>query len=85
MPSSVETDFINLVKITEVKDIDYVIHLLNTYTGKAWVFKIYKELFDKAMEVRTINNLDVTITSDKEEEEKKKSDEKKKKIASVYV
>ena len=85
MPSSVETDFINLVKITEVKDIDYIIHFLNTYTGKAYVFKVYKELFDKAMEVRTINNLDVTITSDKEEEEKKKSDEKKKKIASVYV
>ena len=52
--------FINVVKITEVKGFDYIIHFQNTFDGKAFVFKIYKDLFDKAMEVRDIDELKIT-------------------------
>ena len=52
--------FINVVKITEVKGFDYIVHFQNTFSGKAFVFKIYKDLFDKAMEVRDIDELKIT-------------------------
>lgn len=74
MPGKVKAEFINFVKIVEVKDIDYVIHFINTYNGKTYVFKVYKELFDKAMEVRRVQELDVTVTSDKIKEDSKKKD-----------
>ena len=72
MSPNSEVAFINIVKIVEIKDIDYVIHFINTYSGKTYVFKVYKELFDKAMGVRSVIELDVTITSDKTEEVLKK-------------
>lgn len=80
----VETDFVNLVKITEVKDVDYIIHLFNSYSGKAYVFKIYKDLWDKAMEIRTIEDLDITVTDDKEKE-KEKQEQEEEKIASIFT
>lgn len=80
----VESTFINIVKITEIKDIDYIVHLVNTYTGKAYVFKIYKDLWESAMRVRKIDKLEITITDD-EEEEKEKEKEKDDRIAKVYT
>ena len=79
-PINVETTFINIVRIIEVTDIDYIIHFINTYNGKIYVFKVYKELFDKAMEVRKVIDLDITITSD---EEIKKNGKVKNKVAMV--
>ena len=52
--------FINVVKITEVKGFDYIVHFQNTFSGEAFVFKVYKELFDKAMEIRDIDELKIT-------------------------
>ncbi len=77
----VEARFINLVRITEVKDIDYIIHLFNSYSGEAYVFKIYKALWEKAMEIRTIEDLDITVSDDKEERSKKEQA----KITSAYI
>lgn len=85
MPRTLETDFINLVKITEVKDVDYIIHLFNSYSGKAYVFKVYKDLFDKAMEIRKINPLDITVTNDKDKEKEKIEEEKEERIASIFT
>jgi len=76
--------FINVVKITEVEGVDYIVHLMNNYTGENWVFKIYKSLWDKSMEIRTVVPLEVTITS-LEKEVKKKKEEIEDKIASVYM
>ena len=77
-------DFVNLVKIIEVRDIDYIVQFINNYNSKVYVFKVYKELFDKAMEVRKIIDLDITVTSDKIEEDMK---EKKieNDVAMVYM
>lgn len=79
--------FINIVKITEVDSVDYIIHLVNNYTGKNWVFKIYKDLWEKAMEIRKIVPLEITITDAEKEAEKAKAEKEKKekKIASVYM
>jgi len=49
--------FINVVKITEVKDFDYIIHFYNSFSKKTFVFKVYKDLFDKAMEIRDVSDL----------------------------
>ena len=53
------TDFINVVKITEVKGFDYIIHFFNSFSNKAFVFKVYKDLFDKAMEIRDVDELTI--------------------------
>ncbi len=79
-----ESTFINIVKITEIKDVDYIVHLVNTYSGKMYVFKIYKDLWESAMKARSIDPLVVTITDDDKEKEKKKK-EKEDKIAKVYM
>lgn len=80
----IEATFINFVKVTEVDSVDYIVHLMNTYTGKTWVFKIYKNLWDKAMEIRKVVPLDITVSNwEKEEEERKKEEEKK--IDSAYM
>jgi len=84
MPSKPKCDFINFVKIVEVKDIDYIIQFVNTYNGKSYTFKVYKELFNKAMEVRRITDLDITIASDKIKEDSKKEDMEPD-VAMVYV
>ncbi|KKM16489.1 hypothetical protein LCGC14_1685410 [marine sediment metagenome] len=81
--------FINIVKITEIKDIDYIVHLINTFSGESWVFKIYKDLWESAMEIRKIDKLSI-ITSKEDEDTKKKEDEDKKKeklskVAKVYI
>lgn len=75
---SVETDFVNIVKITEVRDIDYIIHFINTYNGDIHIFKVYKELWDKAMEIRTVQDLSITVGS--EEKDKAKEENKTAKI-----
>jgi len=88
MSENVDATFINIVKITEIKDIDYLIQLVNTYNGKVWVFKIYKDLWESAMRVRSIEPLQVTITDDEEkakEKKKKKKEEEEDKIAKVYT
>jgi len=88
MVDNVESTFINIVKITEIKDVDYIIHLVNTYTGKMWVFKIYKDLWESAMRVRSIEPLNIDITDDEEkakEKKEKKEKEKEDKIAKVYT
>ncbi len=84
MIPEIEATFINFVKITEVDGIDYIVHLLNNYTGKTWVFKIYKSLWEKAMEIRKVVPLEVTV-SNLEEEAKKRKEEEDKKIASAYM
>lgn len=84
MPIKPKCEFINFVKIVEVKDIDYVIHFINTYNGETYIFKVYKELFDKAMEVRRVTDLDITTISDKQKEDMKKEDMKPD-VAMVYV
>lgn len=61
--------FVNVVKITEVKGFDYIIHFYNSFSGKAFVFKVYKVLFDKAMEIRDINELDIKTGEEVEEKE----------------
>lgn len=66
--------FINIVKIIEVKDMDYTFQFYNIYTGKRYVFKVYKDLFDKAMEIRKITELDVRIISEDKEKKKEKDD-----------
>lgn len=64
----IETDFINVVKITQVGEVDYIFHFYNTYSGKRWVFKVYKPLFDKGMEIRKKIELEITTSADEEEE-----------------
>ena len=80
--TGVETDFINIIKITQVGEVDYVMHLFNTYSNKAWVFKIYKPLFDKGMEIRKIIELKITTSEEEDEEEKK---EKLENGAKIYA
>jgi len=88
MVENVDATFINIVKITEIKDIDYLVQLVNTYNGKVWVFKIYKELWESAMRARSIEPLTVDITDDEEkakEKKQKENKEKEDKIAKVYT
>ena len=84
IPKLPKTNFMNVIRITEVKDIDYILQFLNNFNGESFVFKVYKDVFDKAMEIRTIIDLKVQVTSDKEEEELKK-EKMEKKITSVYM
>lgn len=65
--AGIETDFVNIVKITQVADVDYIIHFFNTYSNKAWVFKVYKSLFDKGMEIRKLSPLDITVSNSEDE------------------
>jgi len=65
----IETNFINMVKITQVGDVDYILHLFNTYSNEAWVFKIYKPLFDKGMEIRKVLPFTITTTEDSIEDQ----------------
>lgn len=67
MPHELKANFVNIVRITEVRDIDYIIQFFNTYSGESYVFKVYKELFDKAMEIRKIIDLEITVAKDEEE------------------
>ena len=70
------TTFINMLKITEVKDFEYTIHFHNTFSNKVFIFRIYKELFDKAMEIRDIDELNIKTGKDIVEGKKKaKQDE----------
>jgi len=69
-----EANFINIVKVLEIEDMDYTFQFFNIYTGKRWVFKIYKALFDKSMEVRKISHMDIRIIDDEEESKKKGKD-----------
>jgi len=65
-----EANFINIVKVLEIEDMDYTFQFYNIYNGKRWVFKIYKALFDKSMEIRKISPMNIKIID--EEKEKKK-------------
>ncbi len=69
----IETDFVNIVKITQVGEVDYIFHFFNTYSGKRWVFKLYKLLFDTGFEIRKIIPLEITTSSDKEDKEVKEA------------
>jgi hypothetical protein len=60
--------FVNLVKIIEVTDIDYIIHFYNTYSKQEFIFRVYKKLLDKAMEIRKIIDLEVTVAGKQDEE-----------------
>jgi len=71
--NTVETDFINMVRISEIKDMDYTITFYNSYSDKTFVFKVYKVLFDKAMELRKISELEVKTSDDLAKEEKQKT------------
>ena len=75
--NGIEANFINIVKITQVGEFDYILHLFNTYSDEAWVFKIYKPLFDKGMEIRRKIDLKIVTSDDKED--------KKEKGAKLYV
>jgi len=85
VPSKVKAEFINFVKIVEVKDIDYIIHFINIYNGKTYVFKVYKELFDKAMEVRKVSELEITVTNDKPKAKEQKEEDMAPDVAMVYM
>ena len=85
MPNKPKTNFINLVKIIEVKDIDYIIQFVNTYSGETHIFKVYKELFDKAMEIRRITELDITTSNDEPKKENSKKEDIEPDLAMVYV
>lgn len=66
-----EANFINIVKILEIEDMDYTFQFFNIYTGKRWVFKIYKALFDKSMEIRKISPMDIRIIDDDNKKKEK--------------
>ena len=82
---SAEVNFINIVKIIEVKDIDYIIQFVNNYNSKVYVFKVYKELFDKAMEVRKVSELEITVTNDKQKAKEQKEEDMAPDVAMVYM
>jgi len=63
--------FINIVKITEVNGFDYTIHFYNSFSDKTFVFRVYKDLFDKAMKIRTVSELDIKTGEEVESEIKK--------------
>ena len=65
------TDFINGIRITEVKDRDYIIHLYNSFSKKVFIFKVCKDLFDKAMEIRNIDELNIRTQEEVTSEIKK--------------
>ncbi len=69
----IETDFVNIVKITQVGEVDYIFHFFNTYSGKRWVFKLYKLLFDTGFEIRKIIPLEITTSSDEKDKEVKEN------------
>lgn len=71
------TDFVDALKITEIRDRDYMFTFFNGFTGNAYVFRIYKEVFDKMMEARQIIDMKVDVFDPKEqiEEMKKKREQ----------
>ena len=79
-----KTDFVNGVKITEAEGLDYVFHFYNSYSGKAWVFMLHKELFDKGMEIRKIIPLEIRTSEEIEEEIKNKKDKKDNNGVKIY-
>ena len=55
------TDFVDALKITEIRDRDYIFTFFNGFTGNAYVFRIFKEVFDKMYENRMIIDMKVDI------------------------
>jgi len=72
LEENTETNFVNIIRILEIEDMDYIFQFFNIYTGKRWVFKVYKALFDKAMEVRKVSPMNIKLINEEEEEEGKK-------------
>ena len=66
------TDFCDLIRIVETKDLTYTIRFTNAYTGNNYVIRIFKELFDKTFESRIIEDLVITKTDEEEVEMKRK-------------
>jgi len=69
----IKATFVNIVKITQVGDVDYIFHFFNTYSGERWVFKLYKVLFDTGFDVRKIIPLEVTIAEGEDDKEVKEN------------
>jgi len=61
------SDFIDGIRIIEIKGVDYIFTFYNGFTGNAYVFKLYKEVFDTMMKERRIIDLKVDIIDPKKE------------------
>lgn len=61
------TDFIDALKITEIRDRDYIFTFFNGFTGNAYVFRIFKEVFDKMYDNRVIIDMKVDIFDPKKD------------------
>jgi hypothetical protein len=55
------TDFVDALRITEIRDRSYIFTFFNGFTGNAYVFRIYKEVFDSMMENRNIIDMIVDV------------------------
>ena len=55
------TDFVDAIKILEIKNRDYLFTFVNGFTGNTYVFRIYKEVFDKMMEKRAVVDMKVNV------------------------
>lgn len=66
------TDFVDALKITEIRDRDYIFTFFNGFTGNAYVFRIFKEVFDKMYENRMIIDMKVDIFDPKKDLEELK-------------
>ena len=71
------TDFVDALKITEIRDRDYLFTFFNGFTGNAYVFRIYKEVFDKMYEARQIIDMKVDVFDPKEQIEELKRERDK--------
>ena len=66
------TDFVDALKITEIRDRDYIFTFFNGFTGNAYVFRIFKEVFDKMYENHMIIDMKVDIFDPKKDLEELK-------------
>ena len=71
------TDFVDALKITEIRDRDYIFTFFNGFTGNAYVFRLYKEVFDKMYENRTIIDMKVDVFDPAEDIKKMKEERDK--------
>jgi len=65
------TDFCDLLRIVETKDMTYTIRFTNAYTGNNYIIRIFKKLFDKTFETRIIEDLVITKANVEEQENNK--------------
>jgi hypothetical protein len=55
------TDFVDAVRIVEVKDRDYTFSFVNSFTGNIYILRVYKEVFDEMMEGHKVIEMKVDI------------------------